>query len=500
MSTSAVATGLIEADETLDWTEYPMGVPVLVVDDDVEVRTMIGRCLRKFNVEVVGTGSLRQARRKLKTKEFSFVFLDKCLPDGDGVQFLGEIRKIRPNLSCAIITGAGSGAEAHSTLEDGVFDYLPKPILISKIRSVLTTRYPGLLGSGDKRSVVVGPVVDGTDGVGDDDSKVKFIAHSPSMISISIAVTRIGKIGTLPPVLISGPTGSGKEVVARLIHERSSRADEKFKALNCGALPTELIDSCLFGHRRGAFTGADTDRTGYFEEADGGTIFLDEITETTPALQVKLLRVLQEGCITRVGSTEEIKVDVRVIAATNRNLKTDSSSLREDLYYRLAGCEIFLPPLRERTEDIIPLAFHFALRAARKVKKKVWFSVGVIEALRAYSWPGNVRELSRVIDATAGRAVDAAENIILMSDLPDCIRIEVGELRSNEIPLVGISKEFKTLAELEEEHILKVLRACGGNMAHAAKILGREVTQFRKTCGTKGWTSTINDLMEANEL
>jgi transcriptional regulator with GAF, ATPase, and Fis domain len=256
----------------------------------------------------------------------------------------------------------------------------------------------------------------------------------------------------------------------------------------------------LFGHRRGAFTGADTDRTGFFEEADGGTIFLDEITETTPALQVKLLRVLQEGCITRVGSTEEIKVDVRVVAATNRNLKIDSSGLREDLYYRLAGCEIFLPPLKERTEDIIPLAFYFALRAARKVKKKVWFSVGVIEALKGYSWPGNVRELSRVIDATAGRAVDAAENIILMSDLPDCIRIEVGELRSNETPLVGISKEFKTLAELEEEHILKVLRACAGNMAQAARILGREVSQFRKTCGAKGWSSTLKDLMEADEL
>src|SRR5262249_41603159 len=146
---------------------------------------------------------------------------------------------------------------------------------------------------------------------------------------------------------------------------------------------------------------------GFFEEADGGTIFLDEVTETTPALQAKLLRVLQEGCITPVGSTEEIKVDVRVIAATNRNVHNESDSgLRKDLYYRLKGCEVVLPPLKERTEDIIPLAYHFALRAARKVRKKVWFSVGVIEALKAYSWPGNVRELSRVMEATAGQAVD----------------------------------------------------------------------------------------------
>lgn len=245
MSTSAAATGLRESGETLDWTEYPKGVPVLVVDDDAEVRTMIGRSLRKFKVETVGAGSLAQARRLLskKKQQFSLVFLDKCLPDGDGVTFWEEIRSIRPGLTCVIITGQGSGAEAHLSLENGVFDYLPKPIAISKIRSVVTSRYPGLLRSGENGSVVVGPVIDGTD---EDDSKVKFIAHSPSMISVSIEVTRIAKMVANTPVLLSGETGSGKEVVARLIHERSSRASQKFVACNCAAITHELIESSVW--------------------------------------------------------------------------------------------------------------------------------------------------------------------------------------------------------------------------------------------------------------
>lgn len=500
MSTSAAATGLMEGGGTLEWTEYPKGVPVLVVDDDAEVRTVIGRCLRKFKVEIVQAGSLAEARRLLRKKsaKFSLVFLDKCLPDGDGVTFWQEIRSTRPDLAVVIITGQGNGNEAHLALEDGVFDYLPKPIAISKIRSAVTKRYPGLLRSGDG-SVEVGPVVDGTDGVIDDDAKVKFIAHSPSMISVSIDVTRIAKMSNTP-VLISGDTGCGKEVVARLIHERSSRAGQKFVAVNCGAIAHELIESSFFGHLKGSFTGAHTDRKGFFEEADGGTIFLDEIAETTPAFQVKLLRVLQESCITPVGSTEEIKLDVRVIAATNRDVRNvDSSGLRKDLYYRLKGCEIFLPPLKDRPEDIIPLALHFAQQAARKAKKKVWFSAGLIEALKAYSWPGNVRELSRVITAAASRAVDTAENIILVSDLPDCIRLEVGDLKSNETPVVGISEEFKTLAVVEEEHIQKVLRACAGNMSKAARILGREPSQFGKLCRSKGWGGTSDDLMEADE-
>ncbi len=500
MSTSAVAASLRERDETLDWTEYPNGVPILVVDDDAEVRTMIGRCLRKFKVEIVHAGTLTQARRLLskKRQQFSFLFLDKCLPDGDGLEFWQEIRNTRPELPCVIITAQGSGVEAHFALETGVFDYLAKPIAISKIRSIVTKRYPGLLRSGDE-SVVVGPVIDGTDCVIEDDRKVKFIAHSSAMISVSTDVTRIAKIENAP-VLITGETGSGKEVVARLIHERSARASQRFVAVNCGAVPAELIESSFFGHLKGSFTGAHTDRKGFFEEADGGTIFLDEIAETTPLFQVKLLRVLQEGCITRLGSTEEIKLDVRVIAATNRDVRdVGSSGLRTDLYYRLMGSEIFLPPLKDRPEDIIPLAFDFALRVARKLRKKVWFSAGVIEALKAYPWPGNVRELSRVITAAVGRTVDGAESVILVSDLPDCIRINVGDLEPNEVPLIGISKDFKTLEAVEEEHILRVLRAYGGNMSKAARVLGREPTQFGKLCRTKGWRVEIDELTEADE-
>jgi len=497
MSTSAAATVLRESGDTLGWTDYPEGVPVLVVDDDIEVRTVIGRCLRKFKVEIVQAGSLAQARRLLskKRQQFSMLILDKCLPDGDGVEFWEEIRRSRPDLCCVIITGQGNGQEAHRAIQDGVFDYLPKPFTKDRIRSVVTKRYPGLLKIGDA-SVVVGPMIDGTDGVVENDGKIKFIAHSPSMISVSIDVTRVALIDT--PVLIFAETGCGKEVVARLIHERSSRSDQNFVALNCGAINQQLIESTLFGHRKGSFTGAYTDQKGYFEEAHGGTVFLDEISETTPEFQVKLLRVLQESCITPVGSTEEIKVDVRVIAATNRNVKESDSVLRKDLYYRLAGREILLPTLKDRSADIIPLAFYFAQQAARKMKKKVWFSAGLIDALKAYSWPGNVRELSSVITALVGRAVGEVENILLVSDLPECVRVEVGDLKPNEAAVIGISEQFKTLAEVEAEHIQRVLRAFGGNMTKAARVLGREPTQFGKMCRAKGWGGGANDLSDAD--
>jgi DNA-binding NtrC family response regulator len=471
--------------------EYPKGVPLLIIDDDVEVRTMIRRSLRKFNIDVVEAGTVSKARRLLKRKgqEFSFVFLDKCLPDGDGVEFSQEIRELRPDLSVAIITGMGSGEEAHQALEEGgVYAYVPKPILVSTIREFVTRRYPGLLSGG---AVNLGPLVDGTDGVVEDPSMVRLIAHSPAMISVSIDVSRIAKMGGTP-VIIVGETGAGKEVVAQLIHQRSSRVKQKFVAVNCGAIAHDLAESQFFGHVKGAFTGANNDHKGFFEEADGGTIFLDEITETTPAFQVKLLRVLQEGCITRVGSSQETKLDVRVLAATNRNLieNIDASGLRKDVYYRLLGSEIFLPPLRERPEDIIPLAVYFALKAARVLKKKLWFSMQVFDALMEYSWPGNVRELARVMEGAVGKAND----IILVSDLRDSLRVAVDDLRPNEVAVIGLAQKFKTLDEVEEEQVRSVLRAVGGNLVQAANVLGRSPSTFAKRCRAKGWVVREDDL------
>jgi DNA-binding NtrC family response regulator len=494
ISTTVSPVSVMDKDVVLN-SQYPVGVPLLIIDDDVDVRTMISRCLEQFHIRVVEAENLAQARElmKKKSQKFSFVFLDKCLPDGDGVEFYQELRSERPDLPVVIITANGSGAEARSELERGVFDYLAKPFPISEIRELVTKRYPGL-STGSKDGVVsLGPLVDGTDGVVDDASQVELIAHSPSMISVTRDVSRIAKMASTP-VIIFGETGVGKGVVARLIHQWSSRAEQKFVSVNCGAVPQELIEAELFGHVKGAFTGAHADRRGHFEEAEAGTIFLDEITETTPAFQVKLLRVLEEGHITRVGSSQEIKLNVRVIAATNRNVREDidSSGLRKDLYYRLSGSEIFLPRLKERPEDIMPLAVYFALKVARKLNRRLWFSEGLVDALKAYTWPGNVRQLSQVIKEAVNTAVvGRASEIMLASDLRDSIRIAIGDLQSDEKAVVGLTQGFKTLDAVEEEHVLRALRVVDGNMSAAARLLGRSPRWFSEKCRAKGWLKSI---------
>jgi transcriptional regulator with PAS, ATPase and Fis domain len=287
------------------------------------------------------------------------------------------------------------------------------------------------------------------------------------------------------PVFLTGRSGTGKEVIARSIHEMSERSGRKFVAVNCGAMPQELIESALFGHVKGAFTGATMDRKGIFEDADGGTVFLDEITETTAAFQVKLLRVLQEHCITRVGSNQEIKLDVRVIASSNRNVLDEVAGgrFREDLYFRLKGSEIFLPPLKDRRDDIIPLALHFAGMTADKIERKISVSMGVLEALKGYEWPGNVRELESCMDS----AVQRCNGMVLLSDLPRDMRIVVGDLHGDEGPVVGTPEEVLSVKELADAHILQVLRQCNGNQSKAAKLLHIDRTELGRKIKRNRW-------------
>ena len=488
MSTSISPT---ISEDVVSKSQYPAGVPLLIIDDDVDVRTTMRRSLEKeFRIRVVEAGDLAEARALLedKTQEFSLVFLDKRLPDGNGVEFFPEIKRERPDLSVVIITGDGSGMEARTQLGNGAFEYLPKPFPLSEMRRIVTDRYPGL--SAGFGPVTLGPLVDGSEGEVEGDSELELVAHSPSMICVTRDLSRTAKMSDTS-VIISGPTGSGKGIIASLIHQWSPRANKKFLTLNCGAVPQDLIESTLFGHIRGAFTNAHADRKGYFEEADGGTIFLDEITETSPAFQVKLLRVLEEGCITRVGSSQEIKLNVRVIAATNRNVKDfGSSGLRKDLYYRLSGAEVFLPPLSDRPEDIIPLATYFALKPLCKVKGRLWFSAQVVDALKAYQWPGNVRELSSVVLEAVDKAVAGrSSEIMLVSDLRKDVRAAVGDLQTKPESLVGALDEIKSLDEIEEEHVLRVLRLVDGNMSAAARRLKRSPRWFAQKCRSNGWVA-----------
>jgi len=490
MTMAAVST--VSSVESLI-AEYPEDLPVLVVDDDGDVRTVIVRALRKFKIKVVESETLAETRRRFDVGErFSFVFLDRCLPDGDGVDFMREMLDICPNLAVCIITANGTGTNAQKAIEDGAFDYFPKPCYVSEIRDVIERKYPRLSDS-FRSGELAGPIIDGSKG--EDECGVALIAHSAPMIRLTKEILQIAKMTRC--VLVSGASGSGKEVIARKIHEMSSRGDRRFVAINCGAIPLELIESMLFGHVKGAFTGAVLDHRGVFEEANGGTVFLDEVTETSEAFQVKLLRVLQEQRITRVGSNEEIRLNVRVIASSNRNVleAVASGAFREDLYFRLKGSEVSVPALRDRRVDIEPLARHFAKLTVRETGKPVAFSLGAMAALQNYAWPGNVRELQSVVDS----AVQRCNGIVLISDLPRELRVNQGELSANEIPTIGISAPMRSLEVVANDYILEVLNWCGGNKTQAAGILRINRVTLARLSKKMGWDEQYSSVWRASD-
>ena len=459
--------------------DYPEHLPVLVVDDDADVRRVISRCLEKYKIKVVESGTLSDARCRFRSgEEFSLVFLDRCLPDGDGVDFAQELLQDNPDLACAIITGNGSGANAEKAIEAGAFAYLPKPCSVSEIRNVLFRRYPRLADS-FRDGELAGPIIDGSMQY-EDELGVTLIAHSPQMIKLRLEILQIAKMSRC--VLVSGASGTGKELVARKIHEKSERAGCKFAAINCGSVNVQLIESTLFGHVKGAFTGAVTDRKGLFEEAQGGTVLLDEITETSEEFQVKLLRVLQEQRLSRVGSNREIAVNVRVIAASNRNVfeQVAAGKFREDLYFRLKRSEIFVPALKDREDDIEPLALYFANLTVKETGRPVAFSRAAMTALKSYEWPGNVRELQSAVDS----AVQRCNGIVLVTDLPK--ELNKVYVKADELALVGDAK-LRSRREANSDHVLQVLRSCQGNKSKAARILNVARSYVIRMSRAKGW-------------
>ena len=482
---TSVATAAASVESLI--ADYPEHLPVLVVDDDADVRGAIGRCLQKCSVKVVESGTLSDARRRFRSgEEFSFVFLDRRLGDGDGVEFAVEILEEYPNLAIAIITANGSGANAEKAIEAGAFAYLPKPCEPEDIRRVLFRRYPRLSES-FRDGELAGPIIDGSLHY-EDEGGVTLIAHSPQMIKLRLEILEIAKMTRC--VLVSGASGTGKELVARKIHEKSDRAAFRFSAINCGAMNIQLIESTLFGHVKGAFTGAVTDRKGLFEEANRGTVLLDEVTETSEEFQVKLLRVLQEGILSRVGSNREIAVNVRVIAASNRNVSEQvrAGKFREDLYFRLKGSEIVVPALRDRREDIEPLAYYFANLTVKETNRPVQFSRAAVTALHAYEWPGNVRELQSAVDSAAQRC----NGIVLVSDLPR----ELNALKAaDEMAVIGHAK-LRSLEEATNDHILLVLRMCEGNKSKAARILNIARSTLIERSQEQGWDVQFADEWE----
>jgi len=451
----------------------------LVVDDDHLVRSNVAEVLSNDGWEVSEAASAAEAMEYLQQENWSLVFCDVRLSAKnahEGYDVLRNFAEKQPEAQIVLMTGHGSAVGALDAVSSGAYDYLMKPFEIADVKRISQAVRRGIEKRAGRRisDELPSPPVYTSD--------IDLIGVSAAFVEVMKLVGRVA--ATNLPVLITGESGTGKEIVARAIHHRSPRADKPFVAVNCGALPAELIESELFGHVRGSFTGATVDRRGLWQEADRGTVFLDEITETSLAFQVKLLRALQEGEIRRVGSNQTQRVDVRVIAATNRDAEAEvrDGRFRQDLLYRLNAVTIHLPALRERIEDIRPLARYFADRAIGPNARPISFSREAVSLLENYDWPGNVRELENAVV----RATALCDQTVRAEDLPERVR------RHAKVPETDAAESAVTsppepddevllpLSEIERRHILLVLSRTHGNKQAAARILGIDRTTLQR--------------------
>ena len=424
---------------------------ILVVDDDAGQRSLLATFLSKEGLNVLTAESAEEALQILDTNDISMMITDVRMPGMSGIDLMSACRQRKPGLPVLMVTAFPDIRDAVEAVKDGAVNYLQKPIdlveLLQSIRTALKREIPPAADFSDETLLLL------PEGI---------IVRSPQMRIVFREAIFVASSESR--ILITGESGSGKEVVADLIHQRSRRANKPFIKINCSAIAENLLESELFGHEKGAFTGAASRRIGCFEEANGGTILLDEIGEMSPALQAKLLRVTQDGCFYRVGSSREIRTDVRILAATNSNLDKAvvEGRFREDLFYRLNVFEIYVPALRERPDDIIPIAEYYAEKFCGE---KPRFSESVIQCIEAYDWPGNVRELRNAMERAS---LLCRGGIILPEHLPPRIRKTV-----EEPSLQGAEKrEGQTMEDVERETILKTLRENNYNRSVTARTLG----------------------------
>jgi two-component system, NtrC family, response regulator AtoC len=430
---------------------------VLVVDDDRSICKLLHSILdmEGYPHKIVTSGE--QGRLAIEAEAFDVLISDIYLGDASGLELLDLMKQQHPDAEVVIMTAHGSVETAVKAVHRGAFDYISKPFAVDDMLEILRRIE-------EKRSLTqtasVGPELAETL-----PQKTEIIGTSPRMVDIYKKLAKVARIDA--PVLILGESGSGKELVAQSVHANSPRSASAFMVINCGALPETLLESELFGHERGAFTGATATRKGLLENASGGTVFLDEISETSLGFQVKLLRVIQEREIRRVGSNETIKVDIRLIAATNRDLRemVRNTQFREDLFHRLNVFTIALPPLRERQDDIPLLASHYLKIFAESQRKAVRLTSEALDAMRNYPWPGNVRELRNVLE----RAITFNDTGMIQVD-----ELEFGETPEDEPLVIAAPGPGVSLDDMERDHILRVLRETAGNKKKAAQILGIE--------------------------
>ncbi|MFO0728895.1 MAG: sigma-54 dependent transcriptional regulator [Myxococcota bacterium] len=433
---------------------------LLLVDDEPSIRLALGDALRRAGHKVTVAADGAEGAALIGTKAFDVVVTDIRMPKVDGLSLFRKVRKDAPDTEVILITAYGAVSDAVQALKEGASDYLTKPFdtdeILIRIQRLAERR------SLQRELASVHRELEKRRGT--------IIGHSPVMMRVLERIETIAESDA--PVLITGESGTGKELVARRIHELSPRRDKPFIAVNCAAFPETLLEAELFGHERGAFTGAVKKREGRFRSAAGGTLFLDEIAEIPPQAQAKLLRVLQEGMIEPLGSDSAVEVDVRILSATHQNLKTRIADkrFREDLYYRLNVLDVALPPLRERRGDLPGLVEHFARQSQRgKEGPLPSFSPEAWAALSDYGFPGNVRELQHAVE----RAVVLSRGAeITLGHLPEDISGRSATVQAVSDQRDGLRPLNTAIREFEKEYIMRALDAAGGKKAKAAEILG----------------------------
>jgi len=439
---------------------------ILVVDDDLAHRTMLKKLLGGWGYDVSEADDGSSAIDAVNQRAFDLILMDIRMLKVSGIEALEQIKIINPAIPVIIMTAYASVETAVDTLKKGAYDYLTKPLDFDELQITINraTEHNRLKKENEYLKERLGQKFD----------TQNMIGRSPLMVKLLDTVAQVA--ATEATVLITGKSGTGKEMIANALHYNSQRKDAPFIKINCAALTESLLESELFGHEKGAFTGADKRREGKFRQADGGSIFLDEVSEMSPAMQVKLLRVLQEREITRVGGAEVIAINVRVIAASNKDLKKEMEQkrFREDLFYRLNVVALHVPPLHDRKEDIPLLAQHFLEMFATKNKKNIkGFTPQSMEKLVKYAWQGNVRELmnavERAVVLSRAEYIDAEELALLMADSPNASGIEQLTVPEN-----------MPLDEVEKRSILEAISACSGNKSEAARRLGITRKTLRK--------------------
>jgi two-component system, NtrC family, response regulator AtoC len=427
---------------------------ILVVDDDLSAQRALIQVLKKEGYIVNGVSSASAALEKLQEESADLLITDIRMERMDGMELMREVHVRWPDMPVIIMTAFASIDTAIRSIHAGAYDYISKPYEIGELR--LTVRRALEQARLVRENRVLRQNI-----AEEQDRDVQMIGMSPQMIEVYKMIARVAPTGTT--VLIHGESGSGKELVARAVHANSDRGKFPFVAINCGALSEGLLESELFGHVRGAFTGALYTKQGLFESANRGTVFLDEIGETSSNMQTRLLRVLEEREVQRVGSMERVPVDIRVIAASNRSLQelVSDGGFREDLYYRLNVVTIHVPALRDRIADLPLLFDHFLKRHSRRMGKTIAVQAEVLDMLAEYNWPGNVRELENIVE----RAITLNTTGVLTSaDFTE-------HLRRNRKTGTVFPRELVPLEEIERQYILHVVQRCNGNMSRAAEVL-----------------------------